>query len=75
MIDIKIKHKILTSEGLRVLDIDEQFSEDSFVLVKGDSGIGKTTFFRILAGLMTPYFGWIKRNHNIFHHRSHYTYP
>ncbi len=65
MIDIKIKHKILTSEGLRVLDIDEQFSEDSFVLVKGDSGIGKTTFFRILAGLITPDFGWIKRDQTI----------
>ena len=33
--------------------------------VSGDSGIGKTTFFKVLSGLVVPDFGFIKLNDKI----------
>lgn len=60
MIEIQIKHQILTSFGIKFLEVDQAIEEGSFVHVSGDSGIGKTTFFKILAGLVTPDFGLIK---------------
>jgi len=65
MIEIKIKHTILISGGQKILDIDQKIPEESLVLVKGNSGIGKTTFFKILAGLIVPDFGLIKLNNKI----------
>ncbi|WP_404986324.1 ATP-binding cassette domain-containing protein [Chryseobacterium sp. M5] len=62
MIKIKIKHQIYTSSGNKFLEVNEQISEGSFVHVSGDSGIGKTTFFKTLSGLITPDFGFIQMN-------------
>lgn len=62
MIEIQIKHQIFTSSGNKFLEVNEQISEGSFVHVSGDSGIGKTTFFRILSGLITPDSGFIQVN-------------
>lgn len=60
MIEIKIKHQICASSGDKILEIDQQITEGSFVHVSGDSGIGKTTFFKILSGLIYPDFGCIR---------------
>lgn len=65
MIQIHIEHKIFTSEGNKTLQIKEEIAEGSFVAVSGNSGIGKTTLFRIIAGLIQPDFGFIKKNDNI----------
>lgn len=65
MIEINIKHQIFTSSGNRFLEINEQFEEGSIIHVSGDSGIGKTTFFKILAGLVAPDFGFITINNKI----------
>ena len=65
MIEIQIKHQIFTSSGNKFLEVDERISEGSFVHVSGDSGIGKTTFFKILSGLVVPDFGFIKLNDKI----------
>lgn len=65
MIEIKIKHQIYTSSGKKNLEINEQIQEGSIVHVSGDSGIGKTTFFKILSGLISPDYGWIKWSDNI----------
>lgn len=54
MIEINIKHKILTSKGVKILDINQNIPTGHFVLVKGNSGVGKTMFFRIFSGLTTP---------------------
>ncbi|MBB6330909.1 molybdate transport system ATP-binding protein [Chryseobacterium sediminis] len=62
MIEINIKHQIFTSSGNQFLEINEQFEEGSIIHVSGDSGIGKTTFFKILSGLISPDFGFIKIN-------------
>ena len=65
MIEIQIRHQIFTSSGNKFLEVNERISEGSFVHVSGDSGIGKTTFFKILAGIITPDFGFIKVNNSI----------
>lgn len=65
MIELNIKHQIFTSSGNKFLEVDERISEGSFVHVSGDSGIGKTTFFKVLSGLVVPDFGFIKLNDKI----------
>ncbi|AZI54957.1 ATP-binding cassette domain-containing protein [Epilithonimonas vandammei] len=65
MIEIQIRHQIFTSSGNKFLEVNERISEGSFVHVSGDSGIGKTTFFKVLSGLVVPDFGFIKLNDKI----------
>ena len=65
MIEIQIRHQIFTSSGNKFLEVDERISEGSFVHVSGDSGIGKTTFFKVLSGLVVPDFCFIKLNDKI----------
>lgn len=65
MIELNIKHQIFTSSGNKFLEVNEMIEEGSFIHVSGDSGIGKTTFFKILAGIIIPDFGFIKTNQSI----------
>lgn len=65
MIELNIKHQIFTSSGNKFLEVNEMIEEGSFIHVSGDSGIGKTTFFKILAGIIIPDFGVIKVNKSI----------
>lgn len=65
MIEIQIKHQIFTSSGNKFLEVNERIPEGSFVHVSGDSGIGKTSFFKIFSGLIIPDFGFIKLNDKI----------
>lgn len=60
MIELSIKHQIYTSFGNKFLEVNEMIEKGSLVHVSGESGIGKTTFFKILAGLVKPDFGFIK---------------
>ena len=65
MIELNIKHQIFTSFGSKFLEVSEMVEKGSFIHISGDSGIGKTTFFKILAGIITPDFGFIKVNNSI----------
>ncbi len=65
MMEIKIRHRIFTSSGHKMLEVDQYIEEGSFVCISGDSGIGKTTFFRIVAGVTSPDFGYIKTEDKI----------
>lgn len=56
---IDIKHRIFTSDGYKTLTIKEEINEKYIVEIVGQSGIGKTTFFRILSGLLVPDYGVI----------------
>lgn len=65
MIEINIKHQIFTSSGNQFLEINEQFEKGNIIHVSGDSGIGKTTFFKIISGLITPDSGLITINNTL----------
>jgi molybdate transport system ATP-binding protein len=60
MIRIDIERKMLTSEGLRPLQIDVCIPGGELVAVRGKSGVGKTTLLRIVAGLLKPDRGFIQ---------------
>ena len=51
MIKIDISKKLHGSVGEMELGIDIEIEEGSFVALSGESGSGKTTFLRVLAGL------------------------
>lgn len=59
MIQIRIKHRVFTSEGEKLLEFDERVRTGEFVGLTGNSGIGKTTLFNIIAGLVAPDQGFI----------------
>ena len=60
MITIDISHTLYTSNGIADLLIQKTFHEGDLVFLSGASGIGKTTFFRILAGLVKPDYGYLR---------------
>lgn len=62
MIEIHIRHNIHTSSGQKLLEVDQIFEDGELVHVSGNSGIGKTTFFKILAGMIHPDHGLVKVN-------------
>jgi len=54
MIKLQFKKEMQTPLGKEWLDIDLNIAEGDFVSIFGESGAGKTTFLRILAGLIQP---------------------
>ena len=60
MITIDISHTIYTSEGAKDLLVNKTVKESTLVQLSGLSGIGKTTLFRILAGLIKPDRGFFR---------------
>ncbi|WP_158799512.1 ATP-binding cassette domain-containing protein [Pedobacter sp. L105] len=59
MIEIAIRKKIKTYKGNRELQVDTVFPDQSVTKIYGPSGAGKTTFLKILAGLVVPEQGFI----------------
>jgi molybdate transport system ATP-binding protein len=54
MISVAIEKKLKVYEGRQVLKIDRQFPTGSITKIYGPSGAGKTTFLKMIAGLITP---------------------
>lgn len=60
MIEVSINKRIKTYKGNSQLIVEGNFPTGSVTKVSGPSGAGKTTFLKILAGLITPEQGIIK---------------
>lgn len=54
MIEINIQKKLQASSGEMQLELDLVIEKGAFVTFYGDSGAGKTSVLRILAGLLRP---------------------
>jgi molybdate transport system ATP-binding protein len=62
MIDMNVSKKLLTSEGLKTLTVNLHLNKMDFCAFFGQSGAGKTTTLRMLAGLLKPDSGTISVN-------------
>src|SRR3978361_323403 len=60
MISIHIEKKLKTHQGGQLLKIARQFPVGSITKIYGPSGVGKTTFLKIIAGFIAPEKGFIK---------------
>lgn len=54
MISINIEKKLKAYNGQQWLKINQEFASGSITKIYGPSGAGKTTFLKIIAGLITP---------------------
>ncbi|MBF0571064.1 MAG: ATP-binding cassette domain-containing protein [Candidatus Omnitrophica bacterium] len=57
---LRFKKEMQTPRGKELLDLDLSIPSGEFITVFGESGAGKTTFLRILAGLTQPQEGFIE---------------
>src|SRR3569623_950747 len=60
MIIAKLKKNIQTPNGPDLIDVNFTISDGEFVALFGESGAGKTTVLRMLAGLTIPDEGYIE---------------
>lgn len=60
MISINIEKKLRAYSGQQWLKINHEFATGSITKIYGPSGAGKTTFLKIIAGLVEPEKGTIK---------------
>jgi len=54
MFKIDIQHTMQTSDGKKMLEVCTEIPDNELLCLFGHSGAGKTTLFRILAGLTRP---------------------
>ena len=54
MINIDIEKKLKAYHGQQLLNVSREFDKGSITKVYGPSGIGKTTFLKIIAGFIQP---------------------
>ena len=66
MVEIKFKKNLIGADGNLLLDIDCKINSNELTTIFGQSGAGKTTILRILAGLVRPEVGFIKIDDEIW---------
>lgn len=66
MIHCQLSKQLQGASGIFDLNIDAQFPGGTFTILFGESGAGKTSILRMLAGLMTPDHGLITSDSQIW---------
>lgn len=66
MIKARFKKRLLGSRGAFDLNINLEIKEAEVVALLGESGAGKSTILRILAGLEAVDSGYIEVNHSVW---------
>ncbi|MEO1434743.1 MAG: ATP-binding cassette domain-containing protein [Bacteroidota bacterium] len=75
MIEIRCTKQLMTASGLEVLRLDVALPIGKCIGVFGQSGIGKTTLLRLLAGLEKPDSGWIRFKDQVWSDENHFLPP
>lgn len=60
MVELKVKKRLHSAAGEMQLSVELSLNRGEFVSIFGESGVGKTTILRILAGLCEPDEGYIE---------------
>lgn len=66
MIHIELQKTLTAANGAMDLHVDIRIKQGQMVTLFGNSGAGKTSILRMIAGLLNPDAGLIKVNHNIW---------
>ena len=66
MIEVYVRKLLLMAEGKTNLEVDIKLAEKSFCTLYGQSGAGKTTILKIIAGLVQPDEGYIAVNGQVW---------
>ena len=66
MIEARLKKNLLTANGVVCLEVDFKVQENEFVTFFGESGAGKTTVLRMIAGLTKPDAGLIRAGNEVW---------
>lgn len=66
MIEISLHKKLKSSSGDMILDVELNIAKEKLVTLYGKSGAGKTSFLKIIAGLLNPDRGFIKVDDSIW---------
>jgi molybdate transport system ATP-binding protein len=66
MISIDIEKKLKACSGQQWLKVKREFADGSITKIYGPSGAGKTTFLKIVAGLVQPEKGIIKFDSDVW---------
>lgn len=66
MIAVDIEKELKAYNGLQTLQVKKEFKPGSITRITGPSGVGKTTFIKMIAGLITPDKGNITANETWF---------
>jgi molybdate transport system ATP-binding protein len=66
MITINIEKKLKAYSGEQWLKVNREFADGSIIKIQGPSGAGKTTFLKVIAGLVQPEKGIIKVDDTIW---------
>ncbi|MFN8576466.1 MAG: ATP-binding cassette domain-containing protein [Candidatus Sericytochromatia bacterium] len=67
MIKVSLKKTLKGNNNKIDFDISFDIEDKKFIVIFGKSGAGKTSFIRMLAGLLNPDFGYISVNNNIWY--------
>ncbi|MBT0608121.1 ABC transporter ATP-binding protein [Aequorivita echinoideorum] len=70
MIKATLQKTLNSAEGKMLLDVSMDLEQGDFVVIYGNSGAGKTSILRMIAGLLLPENGTIEVNGSTWFHAS-----